>query len=68
MGCRSLTDIIMDSQLNDSLKRLLIRLEDARTEVQRLSNKVEYPLTAKVERADDALATAEKYLRDLISD
>lgn len=58
----------MDTQLNDSLKRLLIRLEDVRTEVQRLSNKVEYPLTAKVERAYDAIETAEKYLSDLISD
>lgn len=57
----------MDTQFNDTVKRLLIRLEDARREVQRLADQVEYPHSAKVERAYDALETAEKYLGDLIS-
>ena len=56
----------MDTQFNDTLRRLLIRLEDARLEVQRLTDKVEYPHNAKLERAVDAIETAEKYLNDLI--
>lgn len=57
----------MDTQIVDTVKRLLIRLEDARNEVKRLANKVEYPQDAKVERAYDAIETAEKYLGELIS-
>ena len=56
----------MDSKLQDSIKRLLIRLEDARIEVQHLTKKVEYPQTAKLERAYDAIETAEKYLNELM--
>ena len=56
----------MDKQFNDTLKRILIRLEDTRIEVRRLKDKVEYPLNAKVERAYDAIETAEKYLGDLM--
>lgn len=58
----------MDTQSTEQIKRLLIRLEDIRCEVQRLSLKVEYPLTAKCERAYDAVETAEKYLGELISE
>ncbi len=56
----------MDTQMTDTIRRLLIRLEDARLEVQRLTDKVEYPHNAKLERVVDALETAEKYLEDLI--
>lgn len=56
----------MDSQSIDTIKRLLIRLEDDRREVQRLAGKVEYPQNAKLERAYDAIETAEKYLGELI--
>ena len=56
----------MDSQSIDTIKRLLIRLEDDRREVQRLAGKVEYPQNAKLERACDAIETAEKYLGELI--
>lgn len=58
----------MDTQITDTVKRLLIRLEDARKEVQSLSRKVDYPQNAKFERAYDAIETAEKYLEELISD
>lgn len=57
----------MTAQLEDSIKRLLIRLEDVRREVQGITGKVEYPMTAKCERAYDALETAERYLGELIS-
>lgn len=57
----------MDTKTVDTVKRLLIRLEDARSEVKRLADKVEYPMDAKVERAYDAIETAEKYLGELIS-
>lgn len=58
----------MDTQLQDSVKRLLIRLEDARKEVQSLANKVDYPKNAKFERAYDAIETAEKFLSEFVSD
>lgn len=58
----------MESKLQDSVKRLLIRLEDARIEVRSLTDKVEYPRTAKLERAQDAIETAERYLSELVSD
>lgn len=57
---------MMDSQSIDTIKRLLIRLEDDRREVQRLAGKAEYPHNAKLERAYDAIETAEKYLGELI--
>lgn len=54
----------MDTQSTDTLKRLLIRLEDARREVQGITAKVEYPTTSMLERAYDAIETAEKYLKN----
>lgn len=58
----------MDTQQKDSIRRLLIRLEDARREVQGLTGKIEYPRSAKLERAYDCIETAEKYLEELVSD
>lgn len=56
----------MDRQSIDSVRRLLIRLEDARREVQELKGKVDYPMTSTFERAYDSIETAEKYLRNTI--
>jgi len=58
----------MDTQITDTVRRLLIRLEDARKEVQSLTRKIDYPKNAKLERAYDSIETAEKYLEELISD
>ena len=58
----------MDTQLKEAVKRILIRLEDERREVQSITSMVDYPLNAKLERAYDSLETAEKYLNDLIGD
>lgn len=57
---------VMDNSMKDTVKRLLIRLEDARIEVRGLSNKSEYPATSKLERVYDAIETAEKYLKDFL--
>ena len=58
----------MDMQLKESVKRILIRLEDERREVQSLTPMIDYLLNAKLESAYDSLETAEKYLKDLICD
>ena len=58
----------MDLQLKESVKRILIRLDDERREVQSLTPMIDYPLNAKLERVHDSLETAEKYLKDLIGD
>lgn len=58
----------MDDKQKETVKRLLIRLEDARFEVRNLIKKVDYPLSAKFERVYDSLETAEKYLKESIDD
>lgn len=52
----------------DTVRRLLIRLEDARLEVRSLTLKAEYPLSSKFDRVYDCLETAEKYLRESIGE
>lgn len=52
--------------MEDTIKRLIIRLEDIRGEIHHLRTKAEYPLTSKFERAEDAVETAEKQLRDMV--
>lgn len=56
-----------DTQI-DTIKRLLIRLEDARIEVRNLKAKTEYPLSSKFERVYDSLETAEKYLTESLGE
>ena len=56
----------MEAKLQENVNRLIIRLEDARMEVRNLTTKVEYPNTSKLERVNDALETAEKYLKEII--
>ena len=58
----------MDDKQKETVKRLLIRLEDARFEVRNLIKKVDYPLSAKFDRVYDSLETAEKYLKESIDD
>lgn len=58
----------MEDIQKDTVKRLLIRLEDARHEVRNLSAKVEYPLSSKFDRVYDSLETAEKYLRESLGE
>ena len=58
----------MESQMQESIRRLLIRLEDARREVQQMTYKAEYPLTSKLERVYDCLETAEKHLQDIMDE
>ena len=57
----------MAEQIEDTIRRLLIRLEDERKEVQSLCRKTEYPLNAKFERAYDCIETAEKLLKDSLA-
>lgn len=52
--------------MEDTIKRLVIRLEDIRSEIHHLRAKAEYPLTSKFERAEDAVEAAEKQLQDII--
>lgn len=56
----------MEERTQETVKRLLIRLEDARLEVQTLKGKVDYPMTAKFERAYDAIESAERFLKDTL--
>lgn len=56
----------MDNNSINSIKRLLIRLEDARLEVQNISSQAEYPMTSMFERALDSIEAAEKYLKNTI--
>ena len=58
----------MDDKQKETVKRLLIRLEDARFEVRNLIKKVDYPLSAKFDRVYDSLEIAEKYLKESIDD
>lgn len=57
----------MDTIAQDTVRRILHRLDDARREIHDLQLKEDYPLSAKLERAYDALENAEKFLRGTIS-
>lgn len=57
----------MDTISQDTVRRILHRLDDARREIRDLQLREEYPLSAKFERAHDALENAEKFLRETIS-
>ena len=57
----------MTEQQTDTIRRLLIRLEDERKEVQDLCRRTEYPLNARFERVCDCIETAEKLLKESIS-
>lgn len=57
----------MDTISQDNVKRILHRLDDARREILDLQLREEYPLSAKFERAYDALEKAEKFLKETIS-
>lgn len=57
----------MDTISQDNVNRILHRLEDARREIRELQLREDYPLSAKFERAYDALEKAEKFLKETIS-
>lgn len=58
----------MNSISQDTVKRILHRLDDAKREVHDLQLREDYPLSAKFERACDALEKAEKFLRETIEE
>ncbi|MCQ2186003.1 MAG: hypothetical protein MJY92_04690 [Bacteroidales bacterium] len=57
----------MDTLAQDTVRRILHRLDDARREIHDLQLKEDYPFSAKLERAHDALENAEKFLKETIS-
>lgn len=58
----------MNTISQDTVKRILHRLDDAKREVHDLQLREDYPLSAKFERAQDALEQAEKFLRETIEE
>lgn len=58
---------VMNTISQDTVRRILHRLDDAKREIQDLQLREDYPISAKFERAHDALEKAEKFLKETIS-